>query len=40
MPPLNLSLSALRDGQMPHRACGNCGYHTSKVSIEIKAEEK
>ncbi len=26
--------------RMPHRACPNCGYVNSKVSIEIKTKEK
>ncbi len=26
--------------KVPHRACSNCGYVNSKVSIKIKTEEK
>ena len=25
--------------KLPHRACGNCGYVNSKVSIKIETEE-
>ncbi|HKQ50091.1 MAG TPA: 50S ribosomal protein L32 [Phycisphaerae bacterium] len=39
--PINLSACPkCGTAKRPHCACGNCGYHTSKVSIEIKAEEK
>jgi large subunit ribosomal protein L32 len=25
--------------KLPHRACENCGYHSSKVSLKIQTEE-
>lgn len=25
--------------RLPHRACANCGYYTSKVSLKIETEE-
>ena len=25
--------------KLPHRACANCGYYNSKVSLKIETEE-
>ncbi len=39
--PLNLA-SCPRCGtaKMPHKACANCGYVNTKVSLKIETEEK
>ncbi len=38
--PVNIA-ACLKCGQakLPHRACSNCGYHNSKVSLKIETEE-
>ncbi|MFI4912994.1 MAG: 50S ribosomal protein L32 [Sedimentisphaeraceae bacterium JB056] len=25
--------------KLPHAACGNCGYHNSKISLDMSKEE-
>lgn len=39
--PMNLvACPRCNAAKLPHRACANCGYVNSKVSLKVKSEEE